>query len=110
MPVKNGETEKQVIFLRNQSDLERLKTAILMKKIISLNAADHILKLRNFTRGRLLRMPTIREEDVELIDADVAILVSIIQNSTILHLGISPKDFIAFRKALSGSGYEQLLQ
>ena len=43
-----------------------------MKKIISLNAADHILKLRNFTRGRLLRMPTIREEDVELIDADVA--------------------------------------
>ena len=43
-----------------------------MKKIISLNAADYILKLRNFTRGRLLRMPTIREEDVELIDADVA--------------------------------------
>ena len=69
---KNGETEKQSNFLRNQSDLERLKTAILMKKIISLNAADHILKLRNFTRGRLLRMPTIREEDVELIDADVA--------------------------------------
>ena len=44
-----------------------------MKKIISLNAADYILKLRNFTRGgRLLRMPTIREDDVELIDADVA--------------------------------------
>ena len=43
-----------------------------MKKIISLNASDYILKLRNFTRGRLLRMPTVREDDVELIDADVA--------------------------------------
>ena len=69
---KTGETEKQVIFLRHRNDLDRLKTAILMKKIISLNAADYILKLRNFTRGRLLRMPTIREDDVELIDADVA--------------------------------------
>ena len=107
---KNGETEKQVIFLRNQSDLERLKTAILMKKIISLNAADHILKLRNFTRGRLLRMPTIREEDVELIDADVA---TCFYHSELYYSALREslqKDFIAFRKALSGSGYEQLLQ
>ena len=43
-----------------------------MKKIISLNATNYILKLKNFTRGRLLRMPTVREDDVELIDAYVA--------------------------------------
>ena len=58
-----GSVSKRVIFLRNQSDLNRLKNAILMKKIISLNASDYILKLKNFTRGRLLRMPTVREED-----------------------------------------------
>ena len=64
--------QKQVIFLRHLGDLDRLKNAVLMKKIISLNTADYILKLKNFTRGRLLRMPTVREEDVELVDADVA--------------------------------------
>ena len=61
--------QKQVIFLRHLGDLDRLKNAVLMKKIISLNTADYILKLKNFTRGRLLRMPTVREEDVELVDA-----------------------------------------
>jgi general secretion pathway protein D len=107
---KDGELEKQVIFLRHRKDLERLKTAILMKKIISLNAADYILKLKNFTRGRLLRMPTIREDDVELIDADVA---TCFYHSELYYSALREslqKDFVAFRKALSGSGYEQLLQ
>jgi general secretion pathway protein D len=107
---KNGELEKQVIFLRHRKDLERLKTAILMKKIISLNAADYILKLKNFTRGRLLRMPTIREEDVELIDADVA---TCFYHSELYYSALQEslqKDFVAFRKALSGTGYEQLLK
>lgn len=107
---KDGELEKQVIFLRHRKDLERLKTAILMKKIISLNAADYILKLKNFTRGRLLRMPTIREDDVELIDADVA---TCFYHSELYYSALREslqKDFLAFRKALSGTGYEPLLQ
>ena len=87
-----------------------MKTAILMKKIISLNAVDYILKLKNFTRGRLLRMPTIREEDVELIDADVA---TCFYHSELYYSALREslqKDFVAFRKALTGTGYEQLLQ
>ena len=107
---KNGETEKQVIFLRHQKDLERLKTAILMKKIISLNAADYILKLKNFTRGRLLRMPTIREKDVELIDADVA---TCFYHSELYYSALREslqKDVVAFRKALIGTDYETFLQ
>ena len=77
-----------------------------MKKIISLNAADYILKLRNFTRGRLLRMPTIREEDVELIDSDVAtcfyhseLYYSVLRESL-------QKDFLALRDAVTGTAYE----
>ena len=107
---KNGELEKQVIFLRHRKDLERLKTAILMKKIISLNAADYILKLKNITRGRLLRMPTIREEDVELIDADVA---TCFYHSELYYSALREslqKDFVAFRQALSGTDYEVYLQ
>lgn len=107
---KNGETQKQVIFLRHQKDLERLKTAILMKKIISLNASDYILKLKNFTRGRLLRMPSIREEDVELIDADVA---TCFYHSELYYSALREslrKDFVAFRQALSGTDYEAFLR
>jgi hypothetical protein len=104
-----GVSPKQVIFLRNKADLVRLKNAILMKKIISLNAADYILKLKNFTRGRLLRMPTVREEDVELIDADVAtcyyhseLYYSVLEESL-------EADYSALRKVLSGTDYETKL-
>lgn len=108
---KIGAYPKQVIFLRNLSDLNRLKNAILMKKIISLNASDYILKLKNFTRGRLLRMPTVRENDVELIDADVAtcyyhseLYYSVLEQS-LAH------DYAAFKELLDGTVYgEGLIQ
>ncbi len=105
-----GTAAKQVIFLRNLGDLNRLKNAILMKKIISLNASDYILKLKNFTRGRLLRMPTVREDDVELIDADVAtcyyhseLYYSVLEESL-------ESDYSALKKVLSGTDYESALK
>jgi len=97
--------QKQVIFLRHLGDLDRLKNAVLMKKIISLNAADYILKLKNFTRGRLLRMPTVRDEDVELIDADVA---TCFYHSELYYPALQEAlqiDYQVFRKALEGSPY-----
>ena len=104
-----GVAPKQVIFLRNRADLNRLKNAILMKKIITLNASDYILKLKNFTRGRLLRMPTVREDDVELIDADVAtcyyhseLYYSVLEESL-------QSDYAALKKVLNGTDYESKL-
>ena len=97
--------QKQVIFLRHLGDLERLKNAVLMKKIISLNTADYILKLKNFTRGRLLRMPTVREEDVELVDADVAICF---YHSELYYPALREAlqaDYQVFRQTLQGSPY-----
>ncbi|MBP52609.1 MAG: hypothetical protein CMI27_05635 [Opitutae bacterium] len=101
---------KQVLFLRNKNDLNRLKNAILMKKIISLNASDYILKLKNFTRGRLLRMPTVREKDIELIDADVAtcfyhseLYYSVLEQSL-------QADYTALKKVLTGTQYGEALE
>jgi hypothetical protein len=97
--------QKQVIFLRHLGDLDRLKNAVLMKKIISLNSAGYILKLKNFTRGRLLRMPTVRDEDVELIDADVA---TCFYHSELYYPALQEAlqiDYQVFRKALEGSPY-----
>ena len=96
---------KQVIFLRNLDDLDRLKNAVLMKKIISLNTADYILKLKNFTRGRLLRMPTVRDDDVELIDADVA---ACFYHSELYYPALQEAlqlNYTALRKSLEGSPY-----
>ena len=75
------------------------------KKIISLNTADYILKLKNFTRGRLLRMPTVREEDVELIDADVA---TCFYHSELYYPALQEAlqiDYQALRRVLEGSPY-----
>jgi len=60
------------VLLRNSWDIERLKYAVLMKKTVELNTKSQVLQLSNFTRGRLLLMPTVKPKDVELIDGDVA--------------------------------------
>ncbi len=65
-------TQRHSVILRNREDLERLKRAIALKKTIELNDPDQILTLSSFSRGRLLAMPTIKRDDIELIDADVA--------------------------------------
>jgi len=44
----------------------------LMKKTVELNTEELVLTLSSFTRGRLLLMPRVKEQDVELIDGDVA--------------------------------------
>ena len=60
------------VLMRNSRDIERLKYAVLMKKTVELNTKSQVLQLSNFTRGRLLLMPTVKPRDVELIDGDVA--------------------------------------
>ena len=70
-PDADGKSRFSVL-LRNRDDIERLKTAVLMKKAVDLNTKEEILRLSSFTRGRLLLMPTVKPQDVELIDVDVA--------------------------------------
>ncbi|MFP6874849.1 MAG: hypothetical protein VCA55_15225 [Verrucomicrobiales bacterium] len=64
--------ERFTVLLHNKQDVTRLKYALLMKKTVELNTERIALSLRNFTRGRLLLMPRIKEKDIELIDGDVA--------------------------------------
>ena len=70
-PVPDGKPSFTVL-LRNSRDLDRLKYAVLMKKTVELNTESQVLQLANFTRGRLLLMPTVKPKDVELIDGEVA--------------------------------------
>jgi hypothetical protein len=43
-----------------------------VKQTVTLNATHQSLRLRNFTQGRLLLVPTIQNDQVFLIDEDVA--------------------------------------
>jgi general secretion pathway protein D len=108
-PGPKGEI-RRVIILRNRDDLERLKYAVLMKKTIELNTEDNILKLKSFTRGRLLRMPTVREDDVELIDAEVAACFFHSEQYYAALQSALRRDYAAFNTALLGTQYEKLLQ
>ena len=64
--------EQFTVLLRRKKDIERLKYAVLMKKTVELNTEELILTLSSFTRGRLLLMPRVKEQDLELVDGDVA--------------------------------------
>ena len=100
---------RYAILLRNKDDLERLRLSIMIKKTVELNTERRILSLQNFTRGRLLMMPTVREEDVELIDAEVA---KCFYYSELYYQALQSaleRDFSAFRKAVEGTPYEAAL-
>ena len=70
-PTEDG-IRRHTILLRSKDDIQRLKRAIVLNKIIELNNAESILSLKSFRRGRQLAMPTVKKSDIELIDADVA--------------------------------------
>ncbi len=60
------------IILKDGRDISRLRRAVVVKQTVQLNATRQSLRLRNFTQGRLLLMPTIKDDQVFLIDEDVA--------------------------------------
>ncbi len=60
------------ILLKDGRDIARLRRAVVVKQTVQLNATHQSLRLRNFTQGRLLLVPTIKDDQVFLIDEDVA--------------------------------------
>ncbi len=64
--------DRYTILLKDQRDIERLQRAIMLKKIILLNGGEESLTLNNFTIGKILHTPELGEDNVSVIDADVA--------------------------------------
>jgi hypothetical protein len=60
------------VLLKDERDIRRLRRAVVVKQTVQLNATQQSLRLRNFTQGRLLLVPTIKDDQVFLIDEDVA--------------------------------------
>ncbi|WP_428389815.1 type II secretion system protein GspD [Mucisphaera sp.] len=72
-PDPNGNT-RHTILIRDEQDLTRLMRSIVLRYTVELNsgAAEAKPRLRDFNRGRQLIMPTISEEEIFLVDHEVA--------------------------------------
>jgi general secretion pathway protein D len=71
LPDEDG-VERSTIILRKESDLTRLKRAIILKRTVQINTGGQAPTLDQFSLGRLLLIPDAGEDKVYLIDAETA--------------------------------------
>jgi Flp pilus assembly secretin CpaC len=97
------------ILLKDQRDIRRLRRSVVVKHTVQLNASQQSLRLRNFTQGRLLLMPTIKDDQVFLIDEDVAQYFFYTEHYYPALQKELQRDMDALETALHEPGYRRLL-
>jgi ABC-type multidrug transport system fused ATPase/permease subunit/Flp pilus assembly secretin CpaC len=64
--------ERFTILLHQPTDLVRLRRALALKRVVVLNGGRQNLSLKEFSIGKTLLMPELKDDQVHVIDADVA--------------------------------------
>ena len=109
-PTEQGQQQFTVL-LHRAKDVERLKYAVLMKKTVDLNTRKNVLKLNQFTRGRLLLMPRVKANEIELVDGDVARSFYYSELYYQASQAEMERDITAFRQVVENKNHlQQLLQ
>ena len=70
-PAEDGQP-RHTVLIQDGSDVVRLRRAMALKKIITLNGGSDQMLLKNFSVGKVLLMPEMREDQTHLIDAEAA--------------------------------------
>ncbi len=70
-PLPNGQ-QRHTILIQNDSDLVRLRRALVLKRIAVLNGGIEEMRLRNFSVGKVLLMPELKKGQIHVVDADTA--------------------------------------
>lgn len=70
-PDENGR-DRSTLLLHSPEDLKRLRRAVLLHKIITLNGGKKAMDLNRFSVGRMLRIPEISPDQRHLINKKVA--------------------------------------
>ncbi len=70
-PAKDGQP-RHTVLIQDESDIVRLRRAMALKKIITLNGGSDQMLLKNFSVGKVLLMPEMRKDQTHLIDAEAA--------------------------------------
>ncbi len=71
-PDPDGVQRYTILLHDPEKDLERLRRAIALKRIVQLNGGEASLRLSTFQVGAMLELPDLREDAIHVIDADVA--------------------------------------
>jgi general secretion pathway protein D len=70
-PLPDGQ-RRHTILLQNDSDIVRLRRALVLKKVAALNGGMGEMCLRNFSVGKVLLMPELKKGQIHVVDADTA--------------------------------------
>ncbi len=70
-PAADGRKQFSIV-LNDESDLVRLRRAIMLKKVIAANGGADQVTLTNFSVGKVLMMPEAKPGQANILDADVA--------------------------------------
>ena len=102
--------QRWTILIREKENLTRIRRAVLLKRTIGLNASEGSLTLKNFTIGRQLLMPTVKEQKMYLIDSDVAKYFFFTEQYYPALQRELHKDIEALKGALGDAEYSQYLR
>ena len=64
--------ERHAILIKDGRDIVRLRRALAMKKISDLNGGKDQMRLKNFSVGKTLLMPELKNEQIYVIDSETA--------------------------------------
>lgn len=70
-PLPDGQ-QRHTILIQNDSDIVRLRRALVLKRIAVLNGGIEEMRLRNFSVGKVLLMPELKKGQIHVLDADTA--------------------------------------
>lgn len=70
-PIEDG-YERHAILIKDQRDIVRLRRALALKKIALLNGGKDHMRLKNFSVGKTLLMPELKNDQIHVIDAETA--------------------------------------
>lgn len=70
-PTADGR-ERAAIVLADPADMQRLRRAIALKRVVKLNGGPQAMDRASFTVGKVLLMPVFEEDAVHVIDREVA--------------------------------------
>ena len=67
-----SDNRRYTILLHDDTDVERLSRAIMLKRLALVNGGEENFRIANFLVGRQISIPEVRRNQTHLIDADVA--------------------------------------
>lgn len=70
-PTDDGQI-RHTILIQDESDLVRLRRALALKRIATLNGGLDYMRLRNFSVGKVLLTPELKKGQIHVLDADTA--------------------------------------